>query len=100
VELYFHSSHTSSWCGAQLNNAYIFIAWYLVKYSDNFTFFFTFCPRSDWLRAERSDDGVRVPAMAGNFSLHHRVQTGFGPQPASYPMGTGGSSLGGKEIGA
>jgi len=26
---------------------------------------------------------------AGNFSLHHHVQTSFGAHPASYPMGTG-----------
>jgi hypothetical protein len=27
--------------------------------------------------------GVRVPAGAGNFSLHHHVQTGSGANPAS-----------------
>jgi hypothetical protein len=32
---------------------------------------------------------VRFPAEAGIFSLHHRVQTGSGAHPASYPMGTG-----------
>jgi hypothetical protein len=32
--------------------------------------------------------GVRDPAGAGNFSLHHRVQTVSGAHPASYPMGT------------
>jgi len=26
----------------------------------------------------------------GNFSLHHRVQTGSGSHPSSYPMDTGG----------
>jgi hypothetical protein len=31
---------------------------------------------------------VRLPAGAGNFSLHHRVQTGSGPHPASYSMAT------------
>jgi hypothetical protein len=35
--------------------------------------------------------GVRYPAGAGNFSLHHRVQAGSGVHPASYPMGTRGS---------
>jgi hypothetical protein len=35
--------------------------------------------------------GVRVPAVFGNFSLHHRIQTGSGAHPASYPMGTKGS---------
>jgi hypothetical protein len=39
---------------------------------------------------------VRFPAGAGNFSLNHRVQTGSGTHPASYPMGTRGSFLGGK----
>jgi len=32
--------------------------------------------------------------LAENFSLHHRVQSGSGVQPASYPISTGGSSLG------
>jgi hypothetical protein len=40
--------------------------------------------------------GVRFPAGAGNFSLHHRVRTGSGAHPASYPMGTTGSFPGGK----
>jgi hypothetical protein len=33
---------------------------------------------------------------AGNFSFHHRVQTGSGAHPISYPMGTRGSLGGGK----
>jgi hypothetical protein len=33
------------------------------------------------------DRGVRVPTGVGNFSVHHRVQTGSGTQPASYPRG-------------
>jgi hypothetical protein len=43
---------------------------------------------------------VRFPEEAGNFSLHHRVQNGSGAHPASYPMGTRGSSPGGKSAGA
>jgi hypothetical protein len=43
---------------------------------------------------------VRFPAGAGNFSLHHYVQAGSGAHPASYPMGTKGSSPGGKVAGA
>jgi hypothetical protein len=35
--------------------------------------------------------GGWIPARAGNFSLHHPVQTGSGVYPASYPMGTRGS---------
>jgi len=37
--------------------------------------------------------------MAGNFSLHHRVQNGSGDHPASYPMGTGALCLGVKRPG-
>jgi hypothetical protein len=36
------------------------------------------------------------PGIAENFSIHHRVQTGSGAHPASYPMGTGGSFPGDK----
>jgi hypothetical protein len=43
--------------------------------------------------------GVRFPAGTGNFSLRHRVQIGCGVHPTSYPMGTGGSFLGGKAAG-
>jgi hypothetical protein len=39
---------------------------------------------------------VRFPAVAGNFSLHHRIQNGSGANPASYKMGTVGSFPGGK----
>jgi hypothetical protein len=39
---------------------------------------------------------VRILEGAGNFSLHHRVQNGSGAHPASYPMDTEGSFLGGK----
>jgi hypothetical protein len=46
------------------------------------------------LQAERL--GVRVPAGAANFSLHHRIQTDSGAHPASCPMGTRGSFPGGK----
>jgi hypothetical protein len=49
------------------------------------------------LRAGRSR--FRIPAGAGNFSLHHRVQTGSGAHPASYPMGTKGSFSGGEAAG-
>jgi len=44
--------------------------------------------------------GVRVPTGAGNFSLHHRVQTGSGVHPTSYSMGTGGAFLGDEAAGA
>jgi hypothetical protein len=47
-----------------------------------------------------TDYGVRIPAGAGNCSLRHRVQTGSGAHPVSYPVGTGGSFPGGKAAGA
>jgi hypothetical protein len=40
--------------------------------------------------------GIQFPAGAGNFSLHHLIQSGSGAHPASYPMGTRGSFPGGK----
>jgi hypothetical protein len=43
---------------------------------------------------------VRLPAGAGNFSLHHSVQNGSGVHPASYPMDTRGSFLRGKAAGS
>jgi hypothetical protein len=43
---------------------------------------------------------VRCPSGAENSSLHHRVQNGSAAHPASYPVGTGGSFLGGKAAGA
>jgi len=43
---------------------------------------------------------VRLPVGAGNFSLHHRVQTVSGAHLASYPIGTRGSFLVGKAAGA
>jgi hypothetical protein len=43
---------------------------------------------------------VRLPAGAGNFSLHHRVQNGSGVHPASYPMGTRDSFPGSKAAGS
>jgi hypothetical protein len=49
---------------------------------------------------DNRDSRVRFPAGAGNFSLHHRVQNGSGPHPTSYPMGTRGSFLWVKAVGA
>jgi hypothetical protein len=43
---------------------------------------------------------VRLPSGAGNFSLNHHVQNGSRAHPASYPMGTTGSFIGGKAAGA
>jgi hypothetical protein len=47
---------------------------------------------SDWLRLDDRGVGVRVQVGSRIFSLPRR--------PASYPMGTGGSFLGGKAAGA
>jgi hypothetical protein len=43
--------------------------------------------------------GVRVPAAAENFSLHHRVQTGSGAHLASCLVGIRSSFPGGKAAG-
>jgi hypothetical protein len=53
-----------------------------------------------WMGGLVHDRGVQVPAEAENFSFHHRVQTGSGTRPASYPMGTRGSFPGAKAAGA
>jgi hypothetical protein len=42
---------------------------------------------------------VRFQTGAGNFSFHHRIQTGFGAHSASYLMATRGSFLGVKRPG-
>jgi hypothetical protein len=44
--------------------------------------------------------GIRISSGAGNFSPHHRVQISSGTHPASYPMATRVSFLGGKVAGA
>jgi len=44
--------------------------------------------------------GVRISEGAGNFSLRHLLQAGSGAHPDSCPMGTEGSSAGGKAAGA
>jgi hypothetical protein len=56
---------------------------------------------AQWYSAELRAvwSGVRVPAEAGNFSLHHRVQNGSGTHPASYPLVPGALSLGVKRPG-
>jgi hypothetical protein len=46
------------------------------------------------------DSRFRLPAGAGNFSLHHRVQNGSGAHPDSYPMGTRGSFAGSRAAGS
>jgi hypothetical protein len=41
-------------------------------------------------------ESFALESKAGNFSLHHCVQTDSGAHPASYPMSTSGSFPGGK----
>jgi hypothetical protein len=48
---------------------------------------------ADWSR-------VRVAARAENFSFHHRIQTGSGAHPASYPVDNRGSFPGAKAAGS
>jgi hypothetical protein len=42
------------------------------------------------------DRGFDSRHWLGIFFLHHRVQTGSGANPASYPVGSRSSFLGGK----
>jgi hypothetical protein len=48
-------------------------------------------PVKYWLRLDDRMNGVRFPAGARTFPLHHRIQTGSSAHPASYRMGTWGS---------
>jgi hypothetical protein len=43
--------------------------------------------------------GLQVLGGAGDFCLHHRIQTGSGAHPASYPIGAKGSFPGVKRPG-
>jgi hypothetical protein len=67
---------------------YVFMAWYLVKYRNNFTFTYINCIILRYVIFKSRDSSVgialgyglddrgsrvRFPAEAGNFSLHHRV---------------------------
>jgi hypothetical protein len=45
------------------------------------------------------DDRGSIPNR-GYDGIRHRIQTGSGSNPASYPIGTGGSYLGVKAAGA
>jgi hypothetical protein len=58
----------------------------------------TWMTKEDYVHRSKltGQSGVRAPAGAGNFSLHHRVQTNSGAHPASYPMGTRSSFPGTK----
>jgi hypothetical protein len=77
----------------------------VVHYKEMFLYsylHFTRAGIAQWYSAELRAEwtGVRVPAGTGNFSLHHRVQTGSGAHPASYPVGTRCCFPGGKAAGA
>jgi hypothetical protein len=88
---------------------YAFMAWCsVIKHRDNCTFSFTsYINRAVIAQSvlelnyglDDRGSGVRFPAGAGNFSLHHRVQNGSGVHTASYPMDTRGSFPGGKAAG-
>jgi hypothetical protein len=95
---------------------YVFMAWCLVKHGiyfgpnriifriNHFKYFVTNRDSSVDIGLGYGQDGwgsrVRFPAVAENFSPHHRVQNGCEAHPASYPMGNGGSFPGGKAAGA
>jgi hypothetical protein len=58
----------------------------------------SFCSMNSYEKFYEVDCSLKgrntTPAGTGNFSLHHRVHTGPGAHPASYPIGTMGSPLG------
>jgi hypothetical protein len=91
---YLHLVPRSRICGAiPPLPQYAFIAWYLVKHKDNFSL-----PYNDplgagiaqWYSAglQAGSPGVRVPAGAETFPLHHCIETSAGSHPASPQMGT------------
>jgi hypothetical protein len=53
-------------------------------------------PRRGWEANIKMD--LRFPEGAGNFLLHHCVQSSSGAHPASCPVGTRGSFPGGREV--
>jgi hypothetical protein len=55
---------------------------------------------SDWLRAGRPTGWSSSLGKGKNFIFPHVAQTGSVAHPASDPMGTGGSFLGGKAASA
>jgi hypothetical protein len=65
------------WCVEHLVSATIMLS------RDNSVTIATDYGLDDWMI------GVRILAGAGNFSLHHHVQTSSGANPASCPTGTG-----------
>jgi hypothetical protein len=83
MELYLHSPNTPSWRGAQLKHRELIIVKVHSMLSRDSS---VGIPTGYGL-----DDRVRFPAGTGNLYLRHRVQTGFGAHPASYPVGIGGS---------
>jgi hypothetical protein len=89
------------------------MVWCLIKHRGKFTFtlhlrditrtstvILIICHKCDYMSHDSSvgialgyglderGSRVRFPAEAGNFSLHHGVQTGSGAHSASYPMST------------
>jgi hypothetical protein len=103
VELYFHFTSTPSWCGAQdtlpalLLHAFTPAATFLYSEIFNFSEHKTNPVSHDSsvgiaLGYGLNDRGskVRLPAGAGKFSLHHRLQNGPWSHPASYAKGTSG----------
>jgi hypothetical protein len=72
----------------------------LVKYRDNFTFFYKLNARDSSVGIALGyglDDWgsrVRLPAGAGNFSHHHRVQTALGPTQPPIQWVPGALSVG------
>jgi hypothetical protein len=86
---------------------YAFMAWCIVKAQGRQLHRFLHFPNESyftnfvhWLRHGMGDKHLDYwRGQWRDFPLHHQVQSGSGAHPASCPMGTGGSFLGGKATG-
>jgi hypothetical protein len=91
--------HTSSWRGTELGTGTnLHLSLPVIRALVYQTIYYMVNRRAVIALGYRLDDWgsrVRFPAVAGNVSLHHRVQNGSGAHPASCPMGTRGSFRGG-----
>jgi hypothetical protein len=73
--------------------SYVFMSWCLVGQRDKFTFTLKI---PTWRQLRH----LRLCRVQSHVALHHRVQTGSGAHPASYPIDTRGSFPEGKAAGA
>jgi len=77
--------HTSSGCGAYLSTGYVFLAWYLVKHRDMFTFSFSKAETVEYFKIlpQLVSEGIREwnskYQYKGAMSLRHKFR--YTPDP-------------------